>query len=70
MTIPVPSTETSDVRISVMDEMGRLVLSSPLTETDVNHQLQINIAPLSNGFYIVKVNTVSGSASHKIQLLR
>ncbi|MFM7154252.1 MAG: T9SS type A sorting domain-containing protein, partial [Bacteroidota bacterium] len=70
LTIPVTSTETSDVRISVMDEMGRLVLSSPLTEADVNHQLQINIASLTNGFYIVKVNTVSGSVSHKIQLLR
>ncbi|MDR1725073.1 MAG: T9SS type A sorting domain-containing protein [Bacteroidales bacterium] len=68
-TLEVSLTETAIAKISIIDMLGREVVSlGNKTLQAGNNRLELNTSSLNNGMYFVKVTTAAGSSTKKLSI--
>jgi len=59
----------SNIRISIMDELGQIVYDNTETKTYGNYTKQINLENVASGIYMLRLETANGSLVRKVVIM-
>jgi large repetitive protein len=66
----VVSGQLSEVRISIINELGQMVYENKITQVNGINKQQLNLENLSSGIYTLRLQTNTGSTVKKLVMMR
>jgi hypothetical protein len=60
----------SEVRISILNELGQIVYENKITQVNGSNKQQLNLENLSSGIYTLRLQTNTGSTVKKLVMMR